>query len=296
MLSAEIIMKKNEVTEVLRELNIATGFRLSLHNTEAEELFAYPTKMRGVCEKIQEDRAERALCKKCDNDACKRALEIGGTYSYKCRYGLTEIVTPIYNYNRLVGFLMMGQTVESEEEKKPADKKLAEIGAGAKERRIMMNEIPVIKKETATSFAKILTICAKYLTLSGAVYGATESIAESAMHFINENYTRRIHIKDVCAKLSCSKSTLLSSFKAEYGMTINTMLCKTRLEASRKMLAASKSVSINDIAIACGFSDQSYYCKVFSAEYGTSPSEYRRKVMQSADDGLQSLPSVCTQG
>lgn len=291
----ETNMKKNEVTEVLRELNIATGFRLSLHNAEAEELFAYPSKMRGVCERIQEDASERILCKKCDNDACKRALEIGGTYSYKCRYGLMEIVTPIYNYNRLVGFLMMGQTVESEDDKRIAEKKLADIGAGAKERRILMNEVPVINKALAASFAKILTICAKYLTLSGAVYGATESIAETAMRFINENYTKRIHIKDVCTKLSCSKSTLLEAFKEEYGTTVNTMICRTRLEASRKMLAASKSVSINDVAIACGFSDQSYFCKVFSAEYGESPSEYRRHVTERATKEIQNLPSACTQ-
>lgn len=271
-------MNKGEITEVLRELNVATGFRISLHDASAEEICAYPAKSRRFCARVQASQAELLLCQKCDNLACKKAVELGGTYSYKCRYGLTEIVSPLYNYGKLVGFLMMGQTAESEEDKMPAEEKLTALGIGESESRHILSEIPVVGKALASSFAKILTICAKYLTLSGAVWGDTESIAESAMRFINENYSSRIHIKDICSKLGCSKSTLLASFKSEYGITVNTALCKTRLKAAKNMLAAREEESINAIALKCGFSDQSYFCKVFSSEYGEAPSEYKKRI------------------
>lgn len=270
-------MRKKEITDVLRELNIATGFRISLHDASSEEICAYPDRIRGFCSKIQEDGDERELCETCDSAACRRAVELGDTYSYKCRYGLTEIVSPIYNFGKLVGFLMMGQTAEGEEEKRLVEKKLEKMEISEDERRLIISEIPMVGRDLAASFAKILTICAKYLTLSGAVYGSVESISEAAMRFIKDNYSKRIHIKDICAKLGCSKSTLLSSFKAEYGMTVNSALCKIRLEEAKAHLTNSENESINDIALACGFSDQSYFCKVFSAEYGLSPSEYKKR-------------------
>ncbi len=282
-------MNKAEITQVLKELNTATGFRISLHDSDAEEISAYPSEIRGFCACIQENPEERALCEKCDNIACKKAIELGGTYSYKCRYGLTEIVSPIYNYDRLVGFLMMGQTAESEDAKNSAAEKLAELGISPKAREVLISEIPTVNRELAASFSKILTICAKYLTLSGAVYGKVESLPEAAMRFINNNYSKKIHIKDICAKLNCSKSTLLSGFKDEYGITVNTAICRARLTEAKRQLAQSKDSNINDIALANGFSDQSYFSKVFSAEYGESPSEYKRRICSERDGGESSL-------
>ena len=174
---------------------------------------------------------------------------------------------------------MMGQTAESESDKLLAKEKLLSIGIGAAECEEILSEIPVVNRALASSFAKILTICARYLTLCGAVYGNTESIAQAAMRFIKENYEKRIHIKDICEKLGCSKSTLLSVFKSEHGITVNAALCKVRLDAARNMLLARDDESINSIALSCGFSDQSYFCKVFSAEFGESPSEYKKRAL-----------------
>ncbi len=271
-------MKKSEISEVLRELNIATGFRLSLHSSTSDEICAYPAKRRRFCEIVQEDAAEHRLCEQCDIAACKHAIEQNGTYSYKCRYGLTEIVSPIYNRDKLLGFLMMGQTAEGVAEKKLAEKKLCEIGVDVSEINGILSEIPTVSCDVAASYAKILSICAKYLTLSGALWGDMENIAEAAMRFITENYTSKIHIKDICSKLGCSKSTLLTSFKSEYGTTVNAALCKARLSAARKCLALNKEQGINDVALSCGFSDQSYFCKVFSREYGESPSEFKKRL------------------
>ena len=271
-------MDKSEVKEVLRELNIATDFRISLHDITSDEICASPAEIRRFCSKIQEDPDERERCQKCDSVACQKALISGETYSYKCRFGLTESVSPIYNFNKHVGFLMMGQTFEVDEDRALADKKLAELGIKEKERQEILSEIPTVGRALSESFAKILTICAKYLTLCGAVHGTEETLPQSAMRYIKEHYSEKIPLKDICAKLGCSKTTLISAFKEAYSITVNSAVTETRLEAARKHLSSSPDASVNDVALACGFSDQSYFCKVFSAKYGESPSEYRRSL------------------
>ena len=286
-------MNKNEIKEVLRELNIATGFRISLHDSSSVEICAAPSKIRGLCARVQECDKERELCERCDDVAYKRALLRGDTYSYKCRYGLTEIVSPIYNSGKHVGFLMMGQTFEGNEEKRCADERLALLNIEADERAALISDVPVVGKGLSASFSKILTICAKYLTLSGAVYGTEESIADAAMSYIKENFAKKIQIKDICASLGCSKTTLLSNFKSTYDTTVGAAITSVRLEAAKKQLSFAKDVSINDVALSVGFSDQSYFCKVFSQKYGVSPSECRRKADPIKERAHNSLPAPC---
>ena len=42
------------------------------------------------------------------------------------------------------------------------------------------------------------------------------------------------------------------------------------------MVLEDNVATINEIALTCGFSDQSYFSKVFSAKYGITPTDYRR--------------------
>ena len=95
------------------------------------------------------------------------------------------------------------------------------------------------------------------------------------MRYISENYTDRISIKDICDAIGYSKSTVLSSFKKEFSTTINSYLTNMRLERAKKMLE-NENTTINEVALECGFSDQSYFSKVFSAKYKITPTEYRR--------------------
>jgi len=43
--------------------------------------------------------------------------------------------------------------------------------------------------------------------------------------------------------------------------------------------------TVNEVAAECGFSNQSYFSKVFSATYGIPPREYRHKENE-ANEGL----------
>ena len=68
---------------------------------------------------------------------------------------------------------------------------------------------------------------------------------------------------------------MLNAFKNEYSTTINAYLTELRLENAKKLLADNEK-TVNEIALYCGFSDQSYFSKVFSAKYGITPTDYRK--------------------
>ena len=104
-----------------------------------------------------------------------------------------------------------------------------------------------------------------------------ETVAEAAKKYIHDNVGEKITINKICECIGCSKTTLIAAFKKEFGITVNTAITKEKMREAEKLLTAGK-LSINEVALATGFYDQSYFSKVFSAEYGISPSEYKKEL------------------
>lgn len=267
------MMNKQEITDVLCELHKITGFRVSLHGVGGEEIAAYPVEKLPFCERVNSIESEHRHCLECDKIACKAALDTKQTHIYKCRFGLTEAVSPLYNFGALTGFLMMGQICESDREAEQALRRLSTL-TGNDDARRFEGKIPKISADMTSSYLKIMTICAQYLTLSNAVPVAKPSVAELARGYINENLQKKFGIIDICDELKCSKSTLLTTFKKKYGTTVNSYITEARLERAVYLLGEG-NMTISEIASETGFSDQSYFSKVFSAKYGMPPSEYK---------------------
>ena len=264
-------MKEQKIIEVLKELYKITGFRVSLHGADYSEIAAYPSEKSGFCREIQKNAKEYSTCVSCDRCACREALKKKDTHIYKCRYGFTEAVSPLYNFGTLTGFLMMGQVFdEGDVGKLDRLRKTC-----ANDIKSTLNDVPVIKNDMLSSYVKIMTICAQYLTLSNAIPSEKPTTAELAKRFIHENFKEKINIQDMCNEIGCSKSTLITSFKRTYGITVNKYLNDLRLEEAVRILKLG-DMNICEIATETGFADQSYFSKVFSAKYGVPPSEYTR--------------------
>ena len=83
-----------------------------------------------------------------------------------------------------------------------------------------------------------------------------------------------ISITELCDLLSCSKSTLIKLFKEECGVTVGSYITDMRIAEAERLLLESDA-SINEIARAGGFCDQSYSSKVFVTKHGVPPTDYR---------------------
>ena len=269
-------MKKQEIISVLYELYKITGFRMSLHDVDSVEIAAYPENAHPFCARIHEIESEKKLCCEYDKIAFKTVLETKEPLIYKCRYGLTEAISPLYNFGILTGFLMMGQIREEGADPEVAREGLIKLGVEPNEAAELVMKTQTVSEDMIRSYVKIMTVCAQYLTLSNAMPGARPSIAEAANKYIHENVDKKLTIKDICKEVGCTKTTLISTFKKEFGLTVNDAIIASKLEEAKKLLIAG-SMSICEIANATGFYDQSYFSKVFSQQTGLTPSDYRKE-------------------
>lgn len=265
-------INKDEIISVLTELYKITGLRVSLHGADYGEIAAYPENMLDFCAELHRNSHEHECCLECDRAACARAQETRSTVIYNCRYGLVEAVSPLYNFGSLTGFLMMGQVLTEEDEGGVRELLREKFGE-------LAEKIPGVPADMIPSYVNIMTICAKYLTLSNAMPAARPTLAKLAKSYIHENYGKKIGISDICDALLCSKTSLISSFRREFGTTVNSYITDLRLDEAKKMLTDANK-SIGEIAHLVGFSDQSYFSKVFSSKFGITPSEYGKERTQ----------------
>ena len=105
-------------------------------------------------------------------------------------------------------------------------------------------------------------------------------IQEQMTEFIYEHFDEPLTLDEIAEAGSISRSQCSRLFKKYSGMSPISFLNHHRLEVSRDMLRSTDD-AISDIALACGFSDQSYYNRLFRKEYGCTPLDYRRSATPS---------------
>lgn len=95
-----------------------------------------------------------------------------------------------------------------------------------------------------------------------------------ALRYMQDNYHSHLELSQVAEFVGLSPSYFSSLFKQVVKRSFREHLCLIRVEESKRLLL-QKKYSLVDIALAMGFPDQSYYCKVFKRIVGISPGKYR---------------------
>jgi AraC-like DNA-binding protein len=103
----------------------------------------------------------------------------------------------------------------------------------------------------------------------------TRTLVRRAMAYIHEHYTESISRKEIAAYVNLSPRHLDRCFSDETAVTPMVYLSRFRLRQARRLLQTT-ALSISEVAAAVGFSDSSYFCRVFRRDLGMSPTDYRR--------------------
>jgi len=86
-----------------------------------------------------------------------------------------------------------------------------------------------------------------------------------------------LSIADVADACQLSRSHFTRAFRASTGQTPYQWLMAQRLERARALLRDS-TLPLAQVAITCGFADQSHFTRVFSRAVGAAPGIWRRRV------------------
>lgn len=96
------------------------------------------------------------------------------------------------------------------------------------------------------------------------------------LQYIQANHSEQIPVRQAAEMAAMSVSRFMRFFKVSTGMTFVSYLTHVRLNLAAEMLRNPEQ-SICQIATSAGFSDQSYFGRVFHKQFGMSPTKFRGK-------------------
>lgn len=100
-----------------------------------------------------------------------------------------------------------------------------------------------------------------------------------ARDIIHAEYATSLSIEQMANRVGVHPVHLMRAFRFFYGTTLGAYARNLRLEESRRRLALEQNnVTIGEIAIDLGFSDQQHFSHTFRKHFGVTPSEYRKSV------------------
>lgn len=114
--------------------------------------------------------------------------------------------------------------------------------------------------------------------VGGGTRGLSRVHEARAKQMLMNKANGNISLSDIARECNMSGSYFLRAFRASTGHTPHQWLLLQRVEQARELLRNS-DLSLAAIALACHFSDQSHFSRVFSQLVGTTPGNWRRHAL-----------------
>lgn len=93
--------------------------------------------------------------------------------------------------------------------------------------------------------------------------------------YIDDNYKNKISLNQLSDIFYISKFHMSREFRNEFGMTINNYITMRKITYCKELLRFS-DLSIEDVGIKAGITDNSYFNKLFKKVEEMTPSDYRK--------------------
>ena len=137
------------------------------------------------------------------------------------------------------------------------------------------------KKEYSVTIQMLFFTLVSFLSARYVAQGGTAQkiqVLARAIRFMEEHLATPIWVGDVAGHAMVSPRHLERLFCEYYGKSPVEYLTEARLRRSLAMLSRT-DLDVTEVAERCGFSDPSYFSRVFKQNYGVSPSKVTRRIV-----------------
>jgi AraC-like DNA-binding protein len=107
--------------------------------------------------------------------------------------------------------------------------------------------------------------------------GLTNRQIRSALEYIEANVADDIGLGDIAGATGVSVSSLTRGFRTALEVAPHRWVLNRRIALAQRLMSTGKT-PLSEIAVLCGFADQSHLARVFMRHVGESPGLWRRSV------------------
>ena len=272
-----LILQDTELNELMQDFYILTGIRIILFDENKTEIACYPPFAETFCADLRKNEDFNKKCVECDRQSFERCKKTKALDIYKCHAGLIDATMPIFDGERILGYMMFGQITDNRDKDEFFEQMTAlckRCGAeGLLDEKI--KKIKYRNNRQILAAAKILETCAHYVRMKEIIKPSGRQLIDYIDRFIDEHIAEEISVVRLCDELNIGRTQLYELTRPTVG-GIASYIKRRRLEKA-KMLIKSGKMSVTEVSEAVGFIDYNYFLRVFKQEYGISPKKYAKK-------------------
>ncbi len=273
------IFNTKQLEQLMRSFYLISGIRFVLYDSEFKEIMSFPKNDCEFCSLMKSNRNTRRKCAYADKRSFNKCRESGRLYIYKCHAGLVEAVMPLYENEKNIGYLMLGQISDNENNNTLIEKIpywQEKYGFDTETLNTNIQSITYKSTEEIYAAAKIMEACTCYIAFKELIEPEESRVFKAAKAYIDKNLSADLDIADICKELSLGRTKLYDIFKREANTGVSEYINRRRLHKAKSLLKTT-DMSIPEIASAVGFNDYNYFSRVYKKRYGKAPKFYRKK-------------------
>ncbi len=288
------------INKIALDFAHATGLAVvvvNIHGEEISERFNFTL----FCQKMRQDPEHYLRCKMSDRCGGLEASKDNKPCIYRCHAGLTDFSIPMVIAGHLVGFVLCGQVRVSNDVSLDNIQKVDQEWQTDHELMKEYENIPLVDYSKIIASADLLKLivdnCIKkhlnFIVINDTAsseperskpVAAYDAKIKKALRYIDTHFSEDLRLEDVAAHIYLSPYYFSKLFKKQLGIGFNAYVTQQRMNNAKQMLQYS-DWSIASIAKNLGFSQTSYFCKVFRQTFQVTPQMYRDTLVS---DGLAS--------
>ena len=252
-----------KINRLLKDLRTLTGISINFLDTEMNNIIDFQKLPVDYCTYIQNNNYN-INCRETDIEILNKCRESQKLEMHICPAGLYDFAMPIVKNNVTAGYIIMGRirSVCSPQNPNIAD------GDYAKD---LYAKLPYYTNEQINSLKSLIP----EILFQSAVEIETDSVIDDITAYISENLNKAVSIKEICKKFYVSKNMLYLDFKQHYNCTVNEYITNERIKKAKQLIEQTNR-PLYEISMETGFDNYPYFCRLFKAKTGVSPSKYKK--------------------
>ncbi|WP_436856398.1 transcriptional regulator PocR [Citrobacter tructae] len=290
-LNSELI---NKIAQDFAQATSLAVVVVNIHGDEISELFNFTP----FCQLMRQHPQHSTRCRMSDRCGGLEASKSDQPCIYRCHAGLTDFSIPLVIAGHLVGFVLCGQ-VRLRDDSDVALVDILNVDDRWQADPELLNEfrnVPEMDYSRVMASADLLKLivenCLKKQLNFVVIKDSTQpteparpnravsphdSKMKKALRYIDAHLSDDLRLEDVASHVYLSPYYFSKLFKKYQGIGFNAWVNQQRMASARELLCHS-DWSIASIARNLGFSQTSYFCKVFRQTYQVTPQAYRQKI------------------
>ena len=274
------VAEREKIFELLKAIHDLTGIKAAVYDLDYHELMAYPAESIALCNMIHSREAGLAACSQSEQKRCEACKQSRSRQLVLCHAGLTEIVVPIMNGDAVIGYIMLGQFVDSDRRDvflQQVAGKCAELGLNSEELMKCAARVPCCSQAQMQSVSKLVDVIASYLVFSGILYPSETPLRQTILDHIGKNLSSDLSVQALCRRFSVSKSELYRLLRQQAPEGVAAYVREKRFQKACELLRYTRK-AIWQIAEEVGYDNPDYFLRAFKKEVGVSAGKYRKNL------------------